>query len=93
MVRYALQNCTRSSNTEYTLSESLLADIDKVMNTVRTELVKSLSQECSDRSGTWVDVPWVDANSDGIHDSTGDYLLNDFYTSTGANALWGYCKP
>ncbi len=93
LVRYALQNCRRPSKTSYTVSESLLSDIDKVMQKVRTQLVLSLSQECSDQSGTWVDIPWTDKNSDGIHDSTGDYLLNSFYIKTGSSALWGYCKP
>lgn len=91
-VRYAIQNCTRPSKTDYTISESLLSDVDKVMKTVRAQLVSSLSTECSNQSGTWVDIPWTDKNSDGIHDTTGDYLLNNFYVITGANALWGYCK-
>lgn len=92
LVRYALQNCTRPSKTYTTVSESLLADIDKVMKNVQTKLVSALSTECSDQSGTWVDVPWIDENGDGIHDSTGDTLMTNFYVTTGANALWGYCK-
>ncbi len=92
MARYALQNCTRSSNTSWELTESLLVDIDNVMNQIRKDLVASLSSECSDLSGTWVDIPWTDANGDGIHDTTNDTLYNNFYNITGASALWGYCK-
>ena len=92
MVRYALQNCTRPSSTSYTPSESLLMEIDVIMNNVRTDLVGELSKECANQSGTWVDIQWIDKNGDGIHDSNGDLLLNNFYLLTGANALWGYCK-
>lgn len=92
MVIYALQNCRRSSDTSYVLSESLLAQIDTIMNNVHSQMLSELSKECSDKSGTWVDIPWTDENGDGYHDSTGDNLLTIFYTNTGANTLWGYCK-
>ena len=92
MVIYALQNCRRSSDTSYVLSESLLAQIDTIMNKVHSQMLSELSKECSDKSGTWVDIPWADENGDGYHDSTGDTLLTIFYTDTGANTLWGYCK-
>ncbi len=92
MVRYALQNCTRPSNTSNVVSDALLVDINNIMNQIRTELVAALSKECTDQSGTWVDIPWSDSDNDGLHDTTGDSLFNNFYTTTGANALWGYCK-
>lgn len=89
---YALQNCTRPSNSSGVLSENMLAYINDTMNNTRTQLVTALSKECSNQSGIWVDIPWVDENSDGIHDSTGDKLLTTFYMITGTNGLWGYCK-
>ena len=92
LTRYAIQNCTRSSNTSWNISESLLSDINAVMESIRAKLIVELSKECSDQSGIWVDIPWTDKNGDGIHDTTGDALLNDFYITTGANAQWGYCK-
>lgn len=93
LVRYALQNCTRPSDNSDILPESILADVNMVMNTVREKLVSELSSECDSYNGTWVDIPWTDDNFDGKHDLTGDTLLKQFYTVTGTNKLWGYCKP
>ena len=92
LVIYALQNCTRTSNTENVLSESLLAEVDKIAKNVRTLLISELSKACSDLNGTWVDAIWLDENNDGYHDKTSDVLFSDFYVATGANKLWGYCK-
>jgi len=92
LVIYALQNCTRTSNTEKVLSESLLTEVDKVAKSVRSSLINILSQECSDLNGIWVDTVWLDENNDGYHDKTGDVLFDNFYIATGANKLWGYCK-
>jgi len=92
LVRYALQNCTRPSNSSGVLSESLLGDVDKVFRTLKQSLVAEIAAECKDQSGTWVDIPWVDAQSDGKHDTTGDTLNEKFYKNTGTNKLWGYCK-
>ncbi len=93
LARYAIQNCKRPSDTSYTVSETLLTDIDNVMVQIRTQMSTELAKECENQSGTWVDVPWEDNNNDGLHDTTNDSLLNNFYTTTGTNALWGYCKP
>lgn len=92
MVRYALQNCTMSSSIQDVPSKSLLADIDMIMNDTRAKLVAELSKECTNMSGIWIDIPWQDENGDGKHDTTGDLIYNNFYTTTGANTLWGYCK-
>ena len=92
LVRYALQNCTRPSSTSGVLSESLLGDVDKAFRIVQQKLVTALSQECDSQGGTWVDTPWIDANTDGKHDNTGDTLNEQFYKNTGTNKLWGYCK-
>jgi hypothetical protein len=92
LVIYALQNCTRPSNDDSVLPESILADVDIAMKNIQTSLVISLSTECDSHNGTWVDIPWTDEDADGYHDVTGDKLLNEFYTSTGTNKLWGYCK-
>lgn len=93
MVIYALQNCMRSSSTATTLPESILADVDITVNEVKTALAKELSEECDNQNGLWVDIQWVDENSDGVHDTTGDKLLLPFYETTGSHKLWGYCKP
>ena len=92
LVMYALQNCTRTTNTTNVLSESLLAEVDTVAKSVRSSLIKMLSKDCTDLNGKWVDSLWTDDDNDGYHDITGDALLYDFYVTTGANKLWGYCK-
>lgn len=92
LVVYALQNCTRPSLDASVLPESLLADVDTVMRQIQTALIHELSNECDKYDGTWVDIPWQDDDYDGYHDKTGDVLLQEFYTNTGTNKLWGYCK-
>lgn len=89
---FALQNCTRPSNTSYSLDESLIAEVDKAIQEVRTSMLQSLSAECKEYGGIWVDIPWIDDNTDGQHDYNGDTLKKDFYDNTGTNILWGYCK-
>jgi hypothetical protein len=91
-VVYALQNCRRPSDSSNVLSENLLMEVDSVMQKVRTQLVQSLAKECENQNGIWVNIPWTDENMNGRHDRTGDTLYTDFYTATGANTLWGYCK-
>jgi hypothetical protein len=92
LTRYAIQNCKRPSDTSYTVSETLLTDIDNIMGQIRNQMSSELAKECENQSGTWVDIPWEDNDNDGLHDTTNDALLNKFYTTTGTNALWGYCK-
>ena len=92
LVRYALQNCIRPSTETNVLPESILGDVDTAMRTVQSALMVELSKECINLEGTWVDIPWQDDNGDGYHDSTGDELMPEFYSNTGANKLWGYCK-
>ena len=93
LVRYALQNCTRPSNSTGVLSESLLGDVDNAMKTVQAKIVATLLKECEDKNGVWVETPWIDTDLNGYHDRTKDVLLESFYSATGANKLWGYCKP
>ena len=92
LVIYALQNCTRTSDTSNVLSKSLLAAVDKIAQSVRTSLIPMLVKECTDMNGIWVDSVWQDENNNGYHDVSGDVLFKDFYIATGTNKLWGYCK-
>jgi hypothetical protein len=62
------------------------------MGQIRAQMSTELAKECENQSGTWVDIPWEDDDNNGLHDTTNDSLLNNFYTTTGTNALWGYCK-
>jgi len=92
LVIYALQNCTRTSDTSNVLSKSLLAAVDKIAQSVRTSLVPMLAKDCTDMNGIWVYSPWQDENNNGYHDVSGDVLFKEFYVTTGTNKLWGYCK-
>ena len=92
LVIYALQNCTRTSNNSYLLSEYLLSEVNKVVQNVKDILVPMLTSECHNLNGTWVDSPWVDEDNNGHHDLNGDTLHKNFYIETGTNQLWGYCK-
>lgn len=92
LVRYALQNCTRTTNTNYVLPQSVLADVQTAMDEIRSALTKELAAECERQNGIWVSSAWQDADKNGFHDVTYDILLQSFYTATSANKLWGYCK-
>jgi len=91
-VIYALQNCTRQSNTTNVPSESLLMDIDNIVQQIRVSMITALAQECENQKGEWINMPWIDRDLNGKHDETNDTLQTDFYTATGSNTLWGYCK-
>ncbi|MBR0212268.1 MAG: hypothetical protein IJQ55_01555 [Alphaproteobacteria bacterium] len=92
LVIYALQNCTRTTDNSYVLSEYLLSEVNKVAQSVKDALVPKLTTECSNLNGTWINSQWVDDDNNGHHDLTGDTLHRDFYINTGTNKLWGYCK-
>lgn len=94
LVRYALQSCVRPSDandTNYTISTSVLADVNAVMDSIRVDMGVALATECERLGGTWVDTMWVDKDSNSIHDNTGDTTYKKFYDETGANTSWGYC--
>jgi len=92
LVIYALQNCTRTSDTSNILSKNLLAAVDSVAQSIRESLIPMLAKDCNDMNGIWVYSPWVDENNNGYHDVSGDALFKEFYVATGTNKLWGYCK-
>ena len=94
LTRYAMQNCTRTSQTlDDKPSNTILMAVNEEMTNVRATLAQELSKECDRNGGIWVDIAWQDVNLDGRHDSTNDQLLKIFYINTSANKLWGYCKP
>lgn len=102
MVKYAKQMCIRPSEatTENPiLPESVLQDVNKMMDQIRADMSKQLSAECERLGGLWVDTEWKDIGikpdapvSDGLHDINGDSLYKLFYEKTSANTKWGYCK-
>lgn len=102
VVRYAMQACVRpseSSKGDYVLPTTIMQDVNVVMDSVRVAMAQALSAECDRLGGVWVDTPWVDeqldadGQLDGLHDYTGDMQYKRFYTETGSNTQWGYCRP
>ena len=105
MVKYATQVCLRPSEYEKIstsfntpIPNTVLQDVNIVMDTIRVDMAKSLSAECERLEGTWVDTPWIDETGDpetggpdDIHDKTGHKLHKYFYDETGSNTKWGYC--
>ncbi len=83
LVRYAMQTCTRPSNATSenpTIPETVLQDVNVVMDKIRVEMAKSLAAECDRLGGTWIDTPFESGQK-----------YQYFYNETGANDEWGYC--
>lgn len=107
LARYAIQACVRPSESNKALPATVLQDINVVMDKIRIDMAKSLSDECERLGGLWVDTVWIDEikkpscangqcipgqqSADGTHDTTDDTLFKKFYTETSANTKWGYC--
>jgi hypothetical protein len=90
IVKYASQVCSRQSENQ-SMTDTVFQDIDIVVNQISTAMSQELSNECTRQNGIWVNSRWIDTNSDTLHDTTGDWLHKDFYSSTAANTDWGYC--
>ena len=88
-VNYAMQVCIRPSEYE-TLANNVptavLQDINIVMDKMRIAMGTELSRECERLGGIWV------SNAYNSTSDTSIELLEQFYTETGANKSWGYCK-
>ena len=81
MVKYASQVCVRPSEADDSLPNTVLQDINVVMDELRISMSDALASECERLGGIWVDTPY---------ESTGD-LHKEFYNETSANLVWGYC--
>ncbi len=85
-VNYAMQVCIRPSEYE-TLNNNVptlvLQDINIVMDKMHISMSSELSRECERMGGIWITTPYTD---------TTIALQEQFYTETGANKKWGYCK-
>ena len=86
MVKYASQVCVRPSKANDMLPDTVLQDINVVMDEITMAMSNELSQECERLGGVWIATPYISSSS--------DTLFDDFYTETSANTMWGYCtKP
>lgn len=108
MVKYATQVCVRPSEYDNIVAgangakipETVLQDVNTVMDSIRVDMANALSSECERLGGAWVDTQWVDkynnedptnTAADGLHDKTGQELYKHFYDETGSNTKWGFC--
>ena len=94
VVRYALQACVRPSESNsagYVLPTTIMADVNTVMDSVRVQMSTVLSAECERLGGVWVDTEWKTENGT-THTTTGHKLFEKFYSETGTNTKWGYCR-
>ena len=87
-VNYAMQVCVRPSEYEtmvsnWSIPTLVLQDINIVMDKMRISMSQELARECERFNGTWVTNPYTD---------TSIKLREQFYSATGANNQWGYCK-
>ena len=60
----------------------ILADVNTMMDSLRTDMATVLANECTEMGGVWetsTDFP-----------STDRYM--DFYNGTNANEKWGFCR-
>ncbi|MBQ8686600.1 MAG: hypothetical protein IJ517_02460 [Alphaproteobacteria bacterium] len=65
VARYAMQACIRPSTPKAeTMPQSVLQDINVVMDKIRVDMAKSLSAECERLGGIWVDTVWTDNKTD-----------------------------
>ena len=82
MVNYAMQYCMRPSDyaqPNAVLPISVLADVNTIMDSVRTDMATVLARECTDMGGTWT------------NDTSAPKYM-DFYNQTNANEKWGICR-
>jgi len=87
-VNYAMQVCVRPSEYEtmvsnWSIPTLVLQDINIVMDKMRISMGQELARECERFGGTWVTNPYND---------TSIKLREQFYSATGSNNQWGYCK-
>ena len=97
MVKYATQVCVRPSDYDAIttgikiIPTNVLEDVNMVMDEIRVNMAKELSNECDRLGGTWIDAQWSTTNEEEDQNKAGHKLFKYFYDETGANTKWGYC--
>lgn len=84
MVVYALQYCVRSSQSTQPIPTDILADVNMVMDSIRSDMASVLQSECERLGGEWETIY-------SGKDEANQHKL--FYDSTNADLRWGLCKP
>ena len=85
MVTYALQYCARPSTT--IIPTDVLADVNNLMDSVRTDMATVLKTECEKLGGVWLAT--YETNDEGNPTNT---PLANFYNETNAHLGWGLCR-
>jgi len=102
LVRYALQACIRPTESTNPIPTHILSDVNIVMDSIRADMAKVLSDECDRLGGVWVNTPNYDTASTATYATLGETApvaetnagtekWKHFYSETGANTGWGYC--
>jgi hypothetical protein len=91
MVVYALQYCMRpSDDTARIISNEVLADVNAVMDSIKSDMAAVLADECDRRGGEWTTTYQTLTNENNeivpVHNK-----LMDFYNNTNAHLGWGLC--
>lgn len=81
MVVYAIQYCARPGTTAATMPTEVLADVNTVMDSIKSNMATVLAAECDRLGGTWTTTYQTTENK-----------LTDFYNETNAHFGWGLCK-
>ncbi len=88
LVQYALQTCVRSGTmTSNELPYTILADINTVMDSIKSQMGRELAQECERLGGVWIATPLTAAE---LVEDTKE--LEFFYSETSSNRKWGHCQ-
>ena len=82
MVTYALQYCTRPGTT--VIPTDVLADVNTVMDSIKTDMATVLSKDCEQMGGKWSTT--YDENT------AQENKFIDFYNETNADLGWGLCR-
>ncbi len=94
MVVYALQYCVRPSTASVNpiLPNEVLADVNRLMDTVRSDMATVLAAECDRLGGEWTTNFAKVEGSDLCEPVDSDVKHTTFYDATGASLCWGLCK-
>ncbi|MBO4746038.1 MAG: hypothetical protein J5613_03140 [Alphaproteobacteria bacterium] len=92
MVVYALQYCVRPSESNNTIPNEVLGNVNMMMDSIRVDMAAELAKECDRIGGEWVTDFEKDETSNSCEPKNPDDKNPDFYNETNASLCWGLCK-
>ncbi|MBP3397477.1 MAG: hypothetical protein J6K82_00940 [Alphaproteobacteria bacterium] len=92
IVRYAMQNCVRPSETNKELPPTVMQDISIVMNEIRDTMSTELNKECQRLGGIWVENSWIDNQEtpNGTFCQGGVPCTDTIYITDGLHDITGH---